>query len=125
MVSTTIAIICIMVFTILIIFLIYLMLQEKIEKSIYKIPFITKKVECYKVNKRIKDVFNSAVYDQNRRISMAMMEGKKHTTFIFANDEYYFNPWNTYRKQYRQILLDMGMKYYKRYKIDGDKISWD
>ena len=116
MVSTTIAIICIMVFTILIIFLIYLMLQEKIEKSIYKIPFITKK---------LKDVFNSAVYDQNRRISMAMMEGKKHTTFIFANDEYYFNPWNTYKKQYRQILLDMGMKYYKRYKIDGDKISWD
>ncbi len=56
---------------------------------------------------------------------MAMMEGKKHTTFIFANDEYYFNPWNTYKKQYRQILLDMGMKYYKRYKIDGDKISWD
>ena len=95
------------------------MLQEKIEKSIYKIPFITKKVECYKINKRIKDVFNSAVYDQNRRISMAMMEGKKHTTFIFANDEYYFNPWNTYKKQYRQILLDMGMKYYKRYKIEN------
>lgn len=125
MASTIIGIIIIIAFTILMIFLICLMLQEKIEKVIYKIPFITKKVERHKVNKRIKDTFNSAVYDQNRRISMAMMEGKKHTTFIFANDEYYFNPWNTYKKQYRQILLDMGMKYYKRYKIDVDKISWD
>lgn len=64
MFSTIMAIVAIMVFTILIIFLICLMLQEKIEKNIYKIPFITKKVECYKVNKRIKDVFNSTVYDQ-------------------------------------------------------------
>lgn len=125
MTSTIRAIICIIVFAILIIFLICLMLQEKIEKGIYKIPSITKKVEHHKINKRIKDTFNSVVYDQNRRISMAMMEGKKYTTFIFANDEYYFNPWNTYKKQYRQILLDMGMKYYKKYKIDGDKISWD
>lgn len=125
MTNTIIGIIIIIAFTILMIFLICLMLQEKIEKVIYKIPFITNKVERHKVNKRIKDTFNSVVYDQNRRISMAMMEGKKHTTFIFANDEYYFNPWNTYKKQYRQILLDMGMKYYKRYKINGDKISWD
>lgn len=125
MVSTIIGIIIIIAFTILMIFLICLMLQEKIEKVIYKIPFITKKVERHKVNKRIKDTFNSVVYDQNKRISMAMMEGKKYTTFIFANDNYYFNPWNMYKNQYRKILLDMGMKYYKKYKIDGDKISWD
>ena len=125
MCSTIITVIGIIALAILLIFLICLMLQEKIEKGIYRIPFITKKVERHKVNKRIKDTFNSIVYDQNRRISMAMMEGKKYTTFIFANDEYYFNPWNTYKKQYRQILLDMGMKYYKKYKIDGDKISWD
>ena len=125
MASTIIGIIIIIAFTILMIFLICLMLQEKIEKVIYKIPFITKKVERHKVNKRIKDTFNSVVYDQNKRISMAMMEGKKYTTFIFANDNYYFNPWNMYKNQYRKILLDMGMKYCKKYKIDGDKISWD
>lgn len=54
MASTIIGIIIIIAFTILMIFLICLMLQEKIEKVIYKIPFITKKVERHKVNKRIK-----------------------------------------------------------------------
>lgn len=125
MLNTIMAIIAIIAFAILMISLICLILQEKIEKGIYKIPYITKKVAHYKVNKHIKHVFNSVVYDQDRRIFMAMMKGKKHTIFIFASDEYYSNQWNTYKEQYRQILLDMGMKYYKKYKIDGDKISWD
>ena len=36
------------------------------------------------------------------------MEGKKtYNILSFANDEYYFNHMNTYKKQYRQILLDI------------------
>ena len=124
MFSTIIAIIGIMVFTILIIFLICLMLQEKIEKSIYKIPFITKKVECYKINKRIKDVFNSAVLAAIFSIVMTMIVCVLCRSIL----EWMNTPSDIIDGAYSYIfviLFDMGMKYYKRYKIDGDKISWD
>ena len=58
MFSTIIAIIGIMVFTILIIFLICLMLQEKIEKSIYKIPFISSFI-------LFKKKFIDSMFDRN------------------------------------------------------------
>lgn len=127
----------IVIFIILIMFLAWILLCDLLYENKYKIPSITQKIkerEAKKDEKKkkqrmkteIKNSFNKLIHLQNIKISDAMKHKMKYAEFIFVNNSNYKYPiisYIPYDDQYMQIIIDMAKKYYKRYKIDGDKIS--
>ena len=132
-------IILIIILIILAILFILAAIYEFSYEAKYKLPSIAKKIKKYEMKKdkklekekmkiEVKKTFNKLIHLQNLKISEAMKQNKRCTEFIFINNRYYRYPiisYVSYNNQYKQNIIDMATKYYKKYKIDGNKISWD
>lgn len=64
--------------------------------------------------------FQEFIDCQNRDIYKAMRENKKKTCYKFHG---YYQKYCS--DEYRDEFTKRADKYYKKYKIDGDKISWE
>lgn len=85
-----------------------------------KEPVILKK----KIEKKLKEedekLFKDLIESQNLNIINAIMNNRNECFYGFY--EHYRR---LYPDKYRDWFTERAKEYYKKYKIDGDKISWD
>ncbi len=85
-----------------------------------KDPVILKK----KIQKELKEedeyLLNNLINAQNLNIRYAMKHNRNECSYGFY--EYYKQ---LYPNRYKDEFTEVANEYYKKYKIDGDKISWD
>lgn len=72
------------------------------------------------IKKKDEKFFKELIYYQNYDIYNAMFNGEKETTYKFYRHFQNINP-----DEYRDWFTERAKEYYKKYKIDGDKISWE
>lgn len=85
-----------------------------------KDPVILKK----KIQKELKEedeyLLNNLINAQNLNIRYAMKHNRNECSYGFY--EYYKQ---LYPNRYKDEFTEVANEYYKKYKIDVDKISWD
>lgn len=100
--------------------IIYFGFRDPVKEMDYTDPIKLKEEIEKKTKKEDKEYFNNLIYFQNNDIYNAMLEEKKETTYKFYG--YYQN---IEPEKYRDWFTEKANEYYKKYKINGDKISWE
>ena len=108
--------------TLFIVFIICYLINRHYDKNDeeYQDPIILKN----KVQKELKQddeqFFNYLINMQNVNIINAIKNNKNECSYSFY--EYYKD---AYPNKYKDEFTGKAKEYYKKYKIDGDKISWN
>ena len=95
--------------------------RDHVKKTDYTDPIKLKENVKKEIEKEIKkkdeEEFKKLIRYQNYDIYDAMRDNKNEC-------QYHFYKWYS-PDTYREDFSKMAREYYKNYKIDGDKISWE
>ena len=103
-------------------FIIYYLMHYRLIRSYdyYQNPVELKSRVQKEIEKEDKYSFNEFIDKQNSTIRNAMKQNKNECLYCF-----YERFKQLYQDTYKDEFAERANEYYKKYKIDGDKISWN
>ena len=103
-------------------FIIYYLMHYRLIQShdCYQNPDELKSRIQKEIKKEDESLFNEFIDMQNSSIHDAMKENKNECLYCFYE---WFK--QLYQDTYKDEFTEKAKKYYKKYKINGDKISWE
>ena len=117
-----IKVICEAILILFIFFTIYYFIHYNLTRQYdyYQNPVELKSRVQKEIEKEDKSLFNEFIDIQNSTIRDAMKQNENECTYCF-----YEMFRQLYQDTYKDEFAERAKEYYKKYKIDGDKISWE
>ena len=115
-------IICEAILILFIFFTIYYFIHYNLTRQYdyYQNPVELKSRVQKEIKKEDEHSFNEFIDIQNSNIRYAMKQNKNECLYDFYETFRQLHP-----DKYKDWFTEKANEYYKKYKIDGDKISWD